>query len=188
MYEGGNAKALQSQRWLAESLVALMQKQRYEKITIQQICDGAGLSRQTFYNVFDSKEEILHFYLRDSYQAKFQALSGQKTLPVEDIVSSFIAVVSDTRPALDAMIANDLSGIIFDEVGSCIALFTGRFVAEDRMDELFPYNEAMLSGAVATLLIFWLKQNHPIDVSQLTEVLKNFLQGRAFRFPAGEES
>lgn len=68
MYQGNNATALRSQEWLCESLAKLMGVQPYASITIGAICKHADLSRQTFYNVFDSKEEVLRFCLRRQYE------------------------------------------------------------------------------------------------------------------------
>ena len=38
--------------FLAESLELLMQEKPFDKITIKQICDRAGVIRATFYNHF----------------------------------------------------------------------------------------------------------------------------------------
>ena len=42
---------------LAESLKKLMVRTPFEKITIKQITDGAGVIRVTFYNHFQDKYE-----------------------------------------------------------------------------------------------------------------------------------
>ena len=60
MYSGTNPTALQSQRWIADSLTGLMLEKSYARITIQDICKRADLSRQTFYNFFNSKESIFN--------------------------------------------------------------------------------------------------------------------------------
>ena len=60
MYRGSNPTALQSQQWLTESLIALMEEKPFAQISVQELCRRADLSRQTFYNFFSSKEEILH--------------------------------------------------------------------------------------------------------------------------------
>ena len=39
--------------FLAESLELLMQEKPFDKITIKQICDRAGVIRATFYNHFE---------------------------------------------------------------------------------------------------------------------------------------
>ena len=49
---------------LAESLKDLVQRVPFEKITIKQITDGAGVIRVTFYNHFQDKYDLLGFIVR----------------------------------------------------------------------------------------------------------------------------
>jgi probable dihydroxyacetone kinase regulator len=49
---------------LAESLKDLVQRVPFEKITIKQITDGAGVIRVTFYNHFQDKYDLLGFIIR----------------------------------------------------------------------------------------------------------------------------
>ena len=48
---------------LAESLKNLVQRVPFEKITIKQITDGAGVIRVTFYNHFQDKYELLEWII-----------------------------------------------------------------------------------------------------------------------------
>lgn len=46
--------------YLCDSLRQLMERNLFEKITIKQICDRAGVIRATFYNYFDDKYDCLN--------------------------------------------------------------------------------------------------------------------------------
>ena len=50
---------------LAESLKDLVQRVPFEKITIKQIADGAGVIRVTFYNHFQDKYELLEWIVQN---------------------------------------------------------------------------------------------------------------------------
>lgn len=180
MYRGTNIKAIQSQRWLTDALVALMREKEYSNITVKDICLRADLSRQTFYNVFESKDEILHFYLQNAYQDSFDRLKQLGTLTAEDVVRTFIGVVEQELEILKIMERNKLTGILSEEIVSGVELFTGAFVTDERRDEIFPYSKAMLSGAFSQVLIFWLQQPQPIGISELSFFLTEFLKGNAY--------
>ena len=180
MYEGNNRKAIQSQRWLSQALCDLMQDCTYDKITIGDICSRADLSRQTYYNLFDSQDEILHFSLRDAYEEQFYFLARQETLTANDIVESFARVVDSRRELLNAMTKNHLSGILSEEIHRCVGLFAGRFVPADEKDASFPYIEALTAGAVSGLLTYWLQQSEPISREELSGILSEFLEGSFF--------
>ena len=183
MYQGNNVRAIQSQRWLAEALCELMQETSYEKITIGDICARADLSRQTFYNLFDSKEEILRFSLRDAYEERFRVLADQMSISTMDIVNSFACVVGSKQVLLDAMIRNNLSGVIAEEIRICVGLFAGRLVPENRKGRMFPYKEALLSGALSGVLTYWFTRDEMITREELAGLLSDFLSGTFYSLP-----
>ena len=180
MYQGKNSTALQSQQWLGESLVRLMNQMSYTAITIGAICKEANLSRQTFYNVFDSKEEVLRFCLRQQYEKQFQRFADQDGITVGEIVGAFAAVVAENQNLLRKMIKNQLDSILADEITRCIALFAGKFVKKEQQGERLAYSEVLLSGALGHLLVYWFRQEQPISMEQLTQLITEFLEGQLF--------
>ena len=63
MYCGTNKKALCSQEQIADALIRLLREEPYESIRISAICQEAEVSRQTFYTLFASKENIILYEL-----------------------------------------------------------------------------------------------------------------------------
>lgn len=180
MYQGNNPTALQSQHWIADSLLMLMQEKPYAQITIQNICKRADLSRQTFYNMFDSKEEVLRFCLREQYEQQLHRFSSKPMISLHETVEVFASVLDGNRTLLQSMLDNQLGGIIADEIAKCVSLFADRFVSHK--DQNLPYSEALLSGALAHLLLCWFQQRHPISIQALTELLSAFLSGQLYLF------
>lgn len=180
MYQGNNPTALQSQRWIAESLIALMQEKPYAQITIQNICKRADLSRQTFYNTFSSREEVLRFCLREQYMQQFQRFDTKPMISLRETVEAFTSVLDGNRVLLQSMLDNHLESIITDEIAKCVSLFANRFVSH--RDDSLPYSEALLSGALAHLLLCWFQQPQPISIQALTELLSAFLSGQLYIF------
>ena len=54
-----NKQAQRSRQMITDGLFALMENEKYELITISQICQESGVARQTFYRNFDSKQDII---------------------------------------------------------------------------------------------------------------------------------
>lgn len=180
MYSGTNPTAIQSQQWLTESLIALMEIKLFSQITIQDIYSRAGLSRQTFYNFFKSKEEILHFHLQRQCETEFSKYSANPSISVPEMVQAFTCVVDENRGLLECMIKNGLDNIIADEVEKAISLFVSHFVDRDYPDSLLPFSEALLSGALTHLIVFALKQENPISTEKVTKLLTDFLLGNLY--------
>lgn len=69
-----NPTALQSQKWILQALLDLMQENSYVKISVSEICRKAGLDRRTFYRNFSSKQDVLEHYvelLKREYMMEF---------------------------------------------------------------------------------------------------------------------
>lgn len=181
MYAGDNSKALRSQARLAAALEGLMLEMPYGKITVGDICSRAGLSRQTFYNVFSDKEEMLRYSLRSAYEEQFRIAAARERVSIDDIVGGFAAVIDAKRATLGAMVESGLASIVADEISACVALFAGRFVRESEKTVLFPYSEAMLAGAISQMLVLWFRQGSPVGVDELAGLLRDFMGGRVYR-------
>ena len=67
MYCGTNKTALQSQRQIADAMMALLGEKPFSQITISELCKSAGISRQTFYTLFTSRENVMVFTLQALY-------------------------------------------------------------------------------------------------------------------------
>lgn len=180
MYHGTNPTALQSRKWLADSLTELMEDHPYSQITIRSICQRADLSRQTFYNCFATKEEVLRFCLQSQYERQFQRLQSQNGITVGETAEAFAAVLQENRPLLLLMLQNGLESIITDEIAKCVTLFASRFATGDKDNPTLPYQTAMLSGALAHVLLYWIRQEYPIPLERLKSLLTDFLAGRLF--------
>lgn len=62
------------QTWdsILHAVVKLLKKHTYDSLTVRNICDAAGVSTGTFYHHFNSKENLLTYYLTDDF-LKFAA-------------------------------------------------------------------------------------------------------------------
>ena len=183
MSDAGNTKVMQSRRALAGALSELMQAKPYAKITIQDICRRAGVSRQTFYNVCETKEEILRFHLQSAREDVLGQLPKEEIPTLNGVVKFFTIIMEGNQDLLKKMIENQLSGIITEEIANVVRAFALTFPQLDPEDELFPYCEAMLTGALSGLVVLWLSQEKPIEMDKLERLLRDFLAGNLYRFP-----
>ena len=69
MYRGSNPTAISSMKWLSEAMMDLLKEKQYSKINVKDICTRADLSRQTFYQIFNSKEEIIRHCIKQSFES-----------------------------------------------------------------------------------------------------------------------
>jgi AcrR family transcriptional regulator len=63
MLQSNNPLAQQSQRWIIQALLQLMENIVYDRISVSEICRKADLDRRTFYRNFNSKNDVLEQYI-----------------------------------------------------------------------------------------------------------------------------
>ncbi|MGN0572177.1 MAG: TetR/AcrR family transcriptional regulator [Candidatus Fimenecus sp.] len=180
MYQGKNPSALRSQQWLTDSLLCLMTEKPFAQITISEICKNADVSRQTFYNFFETKEDILRFNIRKKCEEQFAKFTEIPTM--QETVDLIAELLEENRKPLSDLVQNNLDSILFSEMVKCVNLFAEKFVLKGDEDSSFSYRVVLLSGALANLLVYWFREEEPISTTELTQLLVGFLSGELYEF------
>ncbi len=71
-----------SREQLLEATISLVNRQGMSSLTIRNICDEAGISTGSFYNLFDGKDDLLAYHLRHvftSYKQKAEEQASDHT-------------------------------------------------------------------------------------------------------------
>ncbi|TCL63334.1 TetR family transcriptional regulator [Hydrogenispora ethanolica] len=112
MYIGNNPSALRSREEIVQAFLRLLEHTSLEKISIKQIMDATDLSRQTFYQIFDSKEEILEYYLDDVF-GRFITGAKQYTITnLCDAAKLFFSFFDQYKATLQLFIQNGKSCVV----------------------------------------------------------------------------
>ena len=113
MYCGRNKTALTSQRQIAEAMMRLIQDKPYAQISVSELCKEAGISRQTFYSLFDSKENVVIYELLSSHCYDPRACcSGM--VSYQDFLRSWCRYVVDNRDILSILARNHIMHCLYD--------------------------------------------------------------------------
>lgn len=81
---------LRTEAKIVDATRALLARGGLEAITLKAICDEAGVKAGSFYNLFDSKEEVVIRVVRESIDAVDPDPDGAGTDTVDDLVAAFI--------------------------------------------------------------------------------------------------
>ncbi len=72
-----DGRIIRSKRDLANALAELLQEKNYDEIGIKDITDKARVSKNTFYNNFNDKNELLQFLFQRYEDSLFEEISPQ---------------------------------------------------------------------------------------------------------------
>lgn len=179
MYEGNNPTALNSREWLVNALLALMETKPYPKITVKDICQKADLSRQTFYNFFETKDDIILFCIKRCYLEMMDELKSKSPLSLSDITEELVKTFHKNQNMIHLIISQNLEYLLEFEFASVIQIFAEQ-VNPEIGGHSYKYGTAFLTGAIAHTIIYWFKDPHPIPSEQLAELLVNILSGNYY--------
>lgn len=179
MYNGNNPTALKSQQWLTQTLLELMEEKPYVDISIMDICKKADLSRQTFYNYFESKDDLFRYLLRSTYDKKLNSLTE---IPSSDeAISAFVSVVRENPRMVNAIVKNNMGNLVSDEIFNAITQFLNRFIPNFENQPDFAYHVVLLSGALTHFMLYYARNNKDLSEKEMTKILETFLSGKVFK-------
>lgn len=116
MYQGDNPAALRSQEILASGLMELLQTESFSNITVKSLCAYTGISRQTFYNAFDSLEDAIRFKLFDLCHRFVDALGTRDHITFEQLAEVSLLFSERNKSLASMLLRNNLDGLILESM------------------------------------------------------------------------
>lgn len=160
------------------SFNALLKTKRYDRITVQQIIDGANVGRSTFYSHFETKDDLLYEMCTDIFGHVFakEPIMCEKTHDFSDCDA-------DLKTKLTHLLyhvkysRSDISGILTCEGGEVFMKYFKEYLSQlfsDHIDDFTPnvrqdYLLNHLSVSFAETVKWWIKDKTQIPPEQLSE-------------------
>jgi len=108
LYTGNNKTALTSQQQIAEAFVLLLKDVPYSSISVSAICKKAGISRQTFYTLFSSRENIVLYLLDKNHGFTPGCSCKEAFLSLQELSREYSSYIADRKEFLSLLVKNDL--------------------------------------------------------------------------------
>lgn len=162
MYQGNNPSALRSQRLLASALVDLMADFEYGKISISMLCAQAGVSRQTFYKVFESKENIVYSLARAKSIELELELAEKPTLTLEELARHTFSFFDENMALVRRLTDNNLQYVLRDQAQLALADLL-KYYRCDQDILLDASNRAFIAGGLCAMFTEWAKGESSIS-------------------------
>jgi AcrR family transcriptional regulator len=161
---------------LGDALVELLVQKPFDDITVQNVLDGAGVSRSTFYTHYRDKNDLFLSDAEEFFEGMATALSrfGDKSERVAPVQELF-AHVGAARPFYNALVE---SGRMYD----VIQLGQEHFARgiEQRLSEIprsraIPSNRRSpiahgLAGSLFSLLTWWVQRGGTLSPAEMDKL------------------
>lgn len=180
MYTGKNPSALRSREWLRSAMLELLKENTYSHITIKDICNQADLSRQTFYQIFSSKEEIMEYHFMLLFEEFSEEYGNIDDSSVGKIAFHFFNFFYQKKAFINILIQNNMTYLLeeqFEKYLNQIELFHNINVNEKYPD----YSRAYIAGALTQILIHWFKCHCNLKIDELSKLTEAIITGRVMQ-------
>lgn len=173
-------QSAERQRVLEIGLLEAMKNQRFEDISISDLCDRMGIPRKSFYRYFSGKEGALHALLDhtlmefEPYTIQYQKGSPRK---VQRDLESFFSFWLEHRDLLDALRRSDLSGMLIERAISYALtdeVLPSRFLPSDTKEMQKQITMFAVCGLMSMVLT-WHYDNFRSPAPQLADVAARML-------------
>ena len=161
-------KATQSKERLSGALLELLKTVPYEDITVQRISDHAGVSRMAYYRNFDSKDDVIRYYLeKQTDQFLRESHIEEDTSFGPAYFRKLIEHLSNTRKAGQLLIDTGLFDLLRTEFDR---IYTVR--AKDHREML---RSTFIAGGICNVYFFWLVNGCGEAPTELADELERVL-------------
>ena len=115
MYKGSNKSALLSQKLISEALLRLLEEKAFNDISVSDLCREAQVSRQTFYSLFGTKENVIIYELSHNccYLPEENATSCHSAV-FRSFCEGYSRYIVDKRHIISLLVHNDMIHFLYD--------------------------------------------------------------------------
>ncbi len=180
MYCGSNPTARLSQRQLAEALFRLLEEKPFSAISVSELCRAAAVSRQTFYSLFDSKENVVAFSLteRCCYSPERGQGSGCGTL--RQMCADYSEYLHDHADVLRTLAENDIIYLLYDSFRD--AFFDCGDFLSGRPEEVRAYAADFVAGGFTSIARTYIRAGGATDRAVLADLAYRLFSGELLDF------
>ncbi len=154
-------RQLKTRKAIFRAFRTLLEKKRYENITVQDIIDEADIGRSTFYAHFETKDllldamcgEIFHHIFEDD-PCPWVGLDNE----IEGKLSHTLWHIRDNRNDFSGILLSDSSGLFMKYFKEHLRTLFEMYLSEGSFDVPRDFLLTHLVGSFAEAVLWWFKE------------------------------
>ncbi len=181
MYCGNNKTAVSSQRQIAKSLMTLLEEKPFDQISVCELCRRAGVSRQTFYSLFSSRENVVCFILTDKYCFDTECCvetAPAESLSVREVCRTCASYILQNRDFIRLLTVNHIDHLLYDSIYGALIEFPAFLSRVSPCTRR--YAASFYAGGVSTVSRCYADEGCSCSAQELEDMLFTFFTGALF--------
>jgi len=179
MYCGSNKTALASQRQLADAMMRLIQQKPYAQISVSELCKAAGISRQTFYTLFTSRENVVVFTLQSHYCCSARSACPKAEAPeaaLRRLCRGYSEYLLRNQGLIRLLVENHIDYLLYDTFFETLEGWDGFLGSADPCTRR--YAASFYAGGVASVARRYAQEDCAATADQLEALLMTLFTGK----------
>lgn len=173
-----DVRITKTQRSLSQAMLFLLEKQSFYKITINDICSEAMVSRSTFYAHFEDKYQLLHFCIQEVEQRIFRDSQGKE---LREVVLAFLENVQENAKTLRHLVVAELNIELMEMFRQHFTtIFENMLHARGLHERMLPSKVEIVASfyaaGVAQTTLLWVAKKLPVSTEEMADTLCELLQ------------
>lgn len=160
---------------IKRGLLLCLQEKALSDITVSDIYRVTGISRSTFYRLFDSPDDVL-MLLCDEYKEKMtKAFDEAKVTDLDDLAMFFFSYCLQNHALLEALVNNHRHDLL-DDLYSASTQYMSQWLAPYEQSDkgASDYLTALLYSNMTSVLITWVQHGRRETSAELWAYFKKY--------------
>jgi len=162
---------------LAETLIELLSEKKFQKLTINDICQRAMVSRSTFYQHFEDKYQLVHYCIQVEHE-RIEKLKEEKDS------RAFIRMIFESVKERQQIFHNLLFAEVNLELLNMFRQLFYEFVYNDftkaadkgaKLGGPLPVLAAYHSNGMAGMTMWWIEKGFDVSIDEMAACLYHIM-------------
>ena len=174
---GQDIRITKTQMALSKTLMDLLEKKSFQKITVNDICQGAIVSRSTFYMHFEDKYQLMLFCLQEERKRFDKAAQSMAPRDILHVVLSSVyerkrVFHNFFKAEIDMELFNMFRNFFHDFIAEALAKLAKQGM---KLPGPIPPSAAYYASGLAGMAIWWIEQDFSIPIDEMALCQYNLL-------------
>lgn len=161
----------QSCSWIFEAFITLLKEKPFAEISIAQIVKKAGVSRQTFYRHFKSKEDLIEWQMAQIFHQYITQLQSMEQYNLREDLILYFRLSSEFSPMLKVIFAAGLESIVLQKTMEYVYQLESAFHYNSEKELL--YVSEYFAGGVMMIILRWIREGMLESPEDLADLIIN---------------
>lgn len=169
-------RCITSAQLITDGLNQCLTEKDFNKITVTDIQRKTGVSRATFYRLFDDMSDVLAFQCDQCFDTIYQTCLRNGFVSVPMLLNQFLLLWMEHIQLLETIMKINRSDIFFSCHMRHFEQLQQCSLNPDHQDYLDEYYVAISSGMMISILLVWLKRGKQETAEEIRGILRIFLK------------